>query len=54
MADRGFARMSKERRREIAANGGRSQGRYNNPGNFANNIDRARDAGRKGGAKRSS
>jgi general stress protein YciG len=29
--------------------GGKSQGKHNNPGNFANNPDRARIAGRKGG-----
>ena len=38
-----------ERQRQIAAMGGRSQGRRNNPGNFANNPERAAAAGRKGG-----
>jgi hypothetical protein len=31
--------------------GGQSQGRRNNPGNFANNIEKAREAGRIGGSK---
>lgn len=46
---RGFASMDPERQRAIAAKGGRSQGRANNPGNFANNPERAAQAGRKGG-----
>jgi general stress protein YciG len=41
--------MDPERQRAIAAKGGRSQGRANNPGNFANNPERAARAGRKGG-----
>jgi general stress protein YciG len=41
--------MDPERQRQIAAMGGRSQGRKNNPGNFANNPERAAAAGRKGG-----
>ena len=31
--------------------GGRSQGRVNNPGNFANNRQKAREAGKKGGSR---
>ncbi|HEY4501442.1 MAG TPA: KGG domain-containing protein [Candidatus Paceibacterota bacterium] len=46
---RGFAGMSQQKRREIAAKGGRSQGRGNNSGNFANNRDKAVAAGRLGG-----
>ncbi len=46
---RGFASMTEEERREIAAKGGRSQGKETNPGNFANNPERAAEAGRKGG-----
>ena len=46
---RGFASMSKEDRRRIAAKGGRSQGKATNPGIFANNPQRAREAGRRGG-----
>ncbi len=41
--------MDENRRREIARKGGRSQGKENNPGNFANNPERAAEAGRKGG-----
>jgi uncharacterized protein len=36
---------------EIGREGGESQGRENNPGNFANDREKARDAGRKGGKK---
>lgn len=46
---RGFAAMDTEKQRAIAAKGGRSQGKENNPGNFANDPKRAREAGRKGG-----
>lgn len=45
--------MSAERRREVAAKGGRAQGKKNNSGNFAHNPKRAAKAGSKGGkAKR--
>lgn len=47
---RGFAGMDAEKQRQIASRGGQSQGKENNPGNFANNPDRAREAGRKGGS----
>lgn len=46
---RGFAAMDEERQREIASKGGQSQGKENNPGNFANDRARASEAGRKGG-----
>lgn len=46
---RGFAGMSQEKRRAIASKGGQSQGKGNNPGNFANNRDKAVAAGRLGG-----
>jgi uncharacterized protein len=46
---RGFAGMDEERQREIASQGGKSQGKENNPGNFANDPERASEAGRKGG-----
>jgi general stress protein YciG len=46
---RGFAAMDEATQRGIASKGGQSQGKENNPGNFANNRDRAREAGRKGG-----
>lgn len=46
---RGFAGMDDEKQREIASKGGHSQGKENNPGNFANDPERASEAGRKGG-----
>jgi general stress protein YciG len=46
---RGFAGMSEEKRRAIASKGGQSQGKENNPGNFANNREKAVAAGQKGG-----
>lgn len=46
---RGFASMDEEKQRQIASKGGRSQGKENNPGNFANNPERAAEAGRRGG-----
>lgn len=46
---RGFAGMDEEEQRKIASKGGKSQGKENNPGNFANDPERARAAGRKGG-----
>ncbi len=49
---RGFAAMDEERQREIASMGGRSQGKENNPGNFANNRLKASEAGRRGGQSR--
>jgi general stress protein YciG len=48
-SNRGFAAMDEETQRQIASKGGRSQGKENNPGNFANNPKRAAEAGRKGG-----
>src|SRR5580700_8613591 len=48
-AKRGFAAMDEAMQRTIASKGGQSQGKANNPGNFANDRDRAREAGRKGG-----
>lgn len=47
--DRGFASMPEEKRRKIASEGGRSQGKENNPGNFANDPEKARQAGKRGG-----
>lgn len=47
--ERGFAAMDEQQQREIARKGGRSQGKENNPGNFANDPKRASEAGRKGG-----
>jgi general stress protein YciG len=48
---RGFASMDSEKQREIASKGGQSQGAENNPGNFANNPERAREAGQEGGSR---
>lgn len=48
-SERGFAVMDEEQQREIASKGGHSQGKENNPGNFANDREKAREAGRKGG-----
>ncbi len=49
VSKRGFASMDEHMQRIIASKGGHSQGRENNPGNFANDRERARTAGRKGG-----
>jgi uncharacterized protein len=46
---RGFAGMDENRQKEIASQGGKSQGQHNNPGNFANDPEKASEAGRKGG-----
>jgi general stress protein YciG len=46
---RGFAGMDEDKQREIASKGGQSQGKENNPGNFANDPNKASEAGRKGG-----
>jgi general stress protein YciG len=48
-SNRGFASMDEDKQREIASKGGRSQGKENNPGNFANDHQKAVAAGRKGG-----
>lgn len=48
---RGFAAMDDDLQREIASRGGRSQGKDNNPGNFANDREKARRAGKKGGQR---
>jgi general stress protein YciG len=47
----GFASMDREKQRKIASMGGKSQGRHNNRGNFANDVDKARRAGSVGGTK---
>lgn len=41
-------KMSRE---EAGRLGGMSQGKETNPANFANNPERAREAGRKGGSR---
>lgn len=45
--------MSEEDRKRIAAMGGRAQSKESNPGNFANDIARARRSGKKGGSANS-
>jgi general stress protein YciG len=48
----GFASMKKEDQRDIASQGGHSQGKHNNPGNFANRPkEHAQRAGKAGGSK---
>ena len=43
--------MDPAKQREIAAKGGRTQGKKTNSANFANNRQRAAEAGKKGGSK---
>lgn len=43
--------MDKEKQREIASKGGKSQGKENNPGNFARDREKASAAGQKGGSR---
>jgi general stress protein YciG len=47
----GFASMDAEKQRKIASMGGKAQGKENNPGNFANDIEKAKRAGQEGGSK---
>ena len=53
ISNRGFASMDPVRQRQIASKGGKSQGKATNPGNFANDRDKARRAGKKGGERSS-
>lgn len=48
-SDRGFASMDEQKQKDIASKGGKSQGAQNNPGNFANDRQKASQAGQKGG-----
>jgi general stress protein YciG len=48
---RGFASMDAAKQRKIASMGGRAQGKENNPGNFANDRQKASRAGKKGGER---
>ena len=48
-SDRGFASMDEQKQKDIASKGGKSQGAQNNPGNFANDKQKASVAGQKGG-----
>lgn len=52
MVKRGFAAMDPQKQRIIARLGGQSQGQENNPGNFANDPEKASRAGQKGGRSR--
>ena len=47
--DRGFASMNEDKQKDIASQGGKSQGAENNPENFANDREKAQEAGAKGG-----
>lgn len=49
--NQGFASMDEEKQKEIASKGGKSQGKENNPGNFANDKEKASEAGKEGGSK---
>ena len=42
--------MDKKKQEKIASMGGKSQGAQNNPGNFANDRQKASEAGQKGGS----
>ena len=48
-SERGFASMDEKKQRDIASKGGQPQGKENNPGNFANDREKASEAGKKGG-----
>lgn len=50
-SERGFASMDEKKQREIASKGGKSQGKGNNQGNFANDREKASAAGQKGGSR---
>lgn len=52
-SNRGFAGMDEEKQREIASKGGQSQGKENNPANFANDREKAAEAGKKDNSARS-
>lgn len=41
--------MDEQKRKDIARQGGQSQGAENNPANFANDKQKASEAGKKGG-----
>lgn len=48
---RGFASMDDDMQHDISSKGGQSNSKENNPGNFANNRDKARRAGKEGGSQ---
>lgn len=43
--NRGFASMDEQQRKDIASKGGQSQGAETNPGNFANDTQKAKKGG---------
>lgn len=43
--------MSKEEHERVSSKGGQSQGKENNPANFANDRKKASEAGEKGGSQ---
>lgn len=43
--------MSEEEHKRASSKGGQSQGKENNPGNFANDRQKAREAGAEGGSQ---
>ena len=47
---RGFASWDKKKLSKVASEGGQSQGKENNPGNFANDRKKAQRAGEEGGS----
>jgi general stress protein YciG len=49
--NQGFASMDESKQKDIASKGGKSQGKENNPANFANDKSKARRAGHEGGSK---
>jgi general stress protein YciG len=48
-SNRGLANADQQTREEVARRGGQSQGKENNPANFANDREKASRAGKKGG-----
>lgn len=46
--------MDEEKQRKIASEGGKAQGKENNPANFANDRKKAKKAGEEGGKQSSS
>ena len=48
---RGLASADEDTRERVASEGGQAQGKENNPGNFANDREKASQAGKKGGSK---
>ena len=47
--NKGFGSMDPQKQKNTASQGGQSQGQQNNPANFANDSQKASQAGEKGG-----